>query len=208
MAGCPTIVFGLEGGEELDFDIVILAGGKSRRMGRDKAGLELAGKPLLEHALERASTWGGRQILVAGPPRDWLQAEYISDPPGFQPSSLLGFYAGLLASRSPWTLVTGCDMPFIQGELVALLWAAKNQGGAVAWWQNRRQPLPGLYPRHAAQVIGEMLAEDRFHLANLLDRLEPAVVWDLLAVDPEGFSFFNINSPLEFNMAKELIGSR
>lgn len=188
----------------MELDIVILAGGQSRRMGRDKAGMMLAGKTLLEHALDNARTWGGGRILVSGPPRDWVSAQYICDPPGHEPCSLLGFYAGILAGSSPWTLVTGCDMPFVKRELVELLWSVKNQGGAVAKWRNRLQPLPGLYPRRGAEVIAEMLKENRFHLANLLDRLEPVVVTDIGQVDPQGLSFFNINSREDLELARSL----
>ncbi|MDD4658769.1 MAG: molybdenum cofactor guanylyltransferase [Eubacteriales bacterium] len=181
-----------------------MAGGKSRRMGVDKAGIVLAGKTLLEHVLDQAASWGGNRILVAGPPRDWARAEYIPDPPEHQPSSLRGFYAGLIACSSPWALITGCDMPFVKGEVVSCLWAAKNAGGAVAWWQNRRQPLPGFYPRQGAEIIAAMLADNRFHLAGLLDRLQPAVARDIARVDPEGISFFNINSPDDLDLAERM----
>lgn len=196
-----------EWGEEMVFDIVILAGGLSRRMGRDKADVVLAGKTLLEHALDNARTWGGRRILVAGPPRAWPRAEYVPDPPGLPPSSLVGFYAGLLASSSPWVLISACDMPFIRREAVELLWAIRNAGGAVFRWQQRLQPLPGLYPRRAVPVIETMLAENRYHLANLLDRLEPAVA-DATAVDPLGESFFNINSPADLAAAETWVRRR
>lgn len=186
----------------MEFDIVILAGGSSRRMGRDKAGIRLGGKTLLEHSLDNADTWGGKNILVAGQARPWVHAQYVPDPPGHESSSLLGLYAGLLASSSPWVLFCGCDMPFIRREVVAMLWVSKNYGGAVARWQ-RLQPLPGLYPRRAIQVIEAMLAERRYHLANLLDRLAPGVVEEakIAATDPQGISFFNINSQQELAQA-------
>lgn len=194
---------------ELDLDVIILAGGKSRRMGSDKAGIELGGKSLLKHAMDNARSWGAKRILVAGPPRPWLQAEYISDPPGYEPSSLLGFYAGFLASGSPWSLVIGCDMPFLSREVVELLWTAKNQGGAVAQWQNRLQPMPGLYPRRAAQEAQDLLANKRFHLAALLDRLDPAVVPEaaILNLDPGGYSFYNVNSREELAAAETIIAT-
>lgn len=173
-------------------------------MGVDKAGIVLGGKTMLEHVLDKAASWGGNRILVAGPPRDWAQADYIPDPPEHQASSLRGFYAGLIACSSPWALITGCDMPFVKGEVVSCLWAAKNAGGAVAWWHNRRQPLPGFYPRQGAEIIAAMLADNRFHLANLLDRLQPAVAWDIARVDPEGISFFNINSPDDLDLAERM----
>lgn len=185
------------------FDILILAGGKSRRIGRDKAGILLAGQTLLGRVLAGAAAWGGKGIMVAGPPRDFCPAEYIPDPPGLPPSSLRGIYAGMLAAQSPWLLVTGCDMPFVQASLIERLWAAKNVGGAVAWWQNRRQPLPGFYPRSGQAAAAALLAEGRLHLAALLDCLQPAVVRDVGAVDPAGVSFFNLNTPDDLAQAKQ-----
>lgn len=193
--------------KSLDFDVLILAGGLSRRMGADKASLDLAGKTLLEHLLAGAAAWGGQDILVSGPPRDWPQARYVPDAPGHPPSSLRGIYTGLLVAASPWVLVVGCDMPFVRPEVVSRLWQEKNAGGAVAKWHNRLQPLPGLYPRQGAAVIAELLAENRFHLAALLDHLQPAVVRDIQQVDPEGWSFFNINTPEELAAARERLES-
>ena len=190
----------------MGFDAIILAGGKSRRMGRDKAGIELAGKTLLGHAVDNAQGWGASRILIAGPPRSWLDGEYVGDPPGFEPSSLLGFYAGMLASKSKWKLVVGCDMPFVGREIVKMLWHAKNQGGAVATWHNRLQPLPGLYPQHATEVIAKLLAQNRYHLAAVLDNLGPAVVSrdSVAEIDSRGLNFFNINSPDDYELAKKI----
>lgn len=188
------------------FDVLILAGGKSRRMGADKAGIVLGGKTLLEHVLDKAAGWGGNRILVAGPPREGVAAEFIPDPPQYKPSSLRGLYGGLQASSSPWILVAGCDMPFIKGEVISRLWNLKNSGGAVAWWHNRLQPFPGFYPRQGLPLIASMLAENRFHLAALLDRLQPAVDRDIALADPEGISFFNINTPEELAWAEARLG--
>jgi len=194
----------------MDLDVIVLAGGRSRRMGRDKAGIPLARKTLLEHVLANARTWGANRIVVAGPPRDWVRAQYIPDPPGYEPSSLLGLYAGMLGSQSPWRLVIGCDMPFVTGDLVQLLWDNRNAGGAAARWQKRLQPLPGLYPGHATEVIAGMLTQRRYHLTALLDKLEPTVVGEeqVAALDPSGSSFFNINSPDDLAMAREIMETR
>lgn len=194
----------------MEFDAIILAGGKSRRMGRDKADLELAGETLLARSMDNARSWGARRIFVAGPARGWQKAEYVSDPQGYEPSSLLGFYAGMLASDSAWKVVVGCDMPFVGKEMIHALWEAKNQGGAVATWHNRLQPLPGLFPREASEVIARLLEQNRFHLAAVLDYLNPGVVAreTIISFDPRGLSFFNINSPDEYELAQTLIQDR
>lgn len=172
-------------------------------MGRDKAGLSLGGKTLLEHVLERAKGWGGKRIMVAGPVRPWVAAEYIPDHTQHRPSSLRGFYGGLLAAGSPWVLVTGCDMPFVKKEVVSHLWREKNAGGAVAWWHNRLQPLPGFYPRLGAKAVAALLAGGSLHLTSLLDCLQSARIRDITTVDPEGLSFFNINTPDDLSLAEK-----
>ncbi|MTI96318.1 MAG: molybdenum cofactor guanylyltransferase [Firmicutes bacterium] len=193
----------------MELTVIILAGGRSRRMGVDKAGLDLAGERLLTRVYQRVIRWQPAEILISGPPRPWLAARYLPDPPGIQPSSLLGFYTGLLASKSRWNLVVGCDMPFVQREFVDLLWQHKNAGGAVARWQHRLQPLPGLYPATALEIITELFSERRYHLAALLDRLAPTALSpeQVAAVDPDGLSFFNINAPDDLTAAKHIMGT-
>ncbi len=187
--------------------VIILAGGKSRRMGRDKATMMLGEKTLLQWALDFADSESDN-VLVAGPERRGMEACYIDDLPGYPPSSLLGLASALDKAQGEWQLVIGCDMPFVRPTLVDLLRKSANDGGAVACWHNRVQPLPLLLPRSRALPAAlELLADNRFHLAALLDRLDPAVVpaQQVALADSEGHSFFNINSREDMDRARDML---
>lgn len=189
------------------FDVIILAGGRSRRMGQDKAVLRLGGKSLLEWTLALAER-SGDQVVVAGPPRPGIEANYVPDLPGFPTSSLLGLASALDGAAGQWQLAIGCDMPFVRPEFMRLLWQSRNCGGAVAMWHNRIQPLPMLLPRiPACSHSMDLLKAGRFHLAALLDKLEPAVVSkeQVAAVDGKGRSFFNINTLEDLDIARQII---
>lgn len=190
----------------MEFDAAILAGGRSRRMGQDKANIHLGSKTLLEICVEQAWSWQPRKVLVIGPERPLPGVKFIPDPPVGEPSSLKGVWVSLRAMESPWLLVLGCDMPFVAGELVKLLWQARSAGGSAAWWQGRLQPLPMLLPKDAAGVAEALLRQKRFHLAALQDQLLPGVVAEkqVQAVDPRGLSFFNINTPEDWALARTL----
>lgn len=191
----------------MNIDFIVLAGGRSRRMGSDKAVLKLGEKSLLQWALALAEANSGK-VVVAGPVRQGIKARYVPDIPGFPPSSLLGLASALQTAAGEWQLAIGCDMPFVRPELVRLLARSCNAGGAVAMWHNRIQPLPLLLPRAKALPLSlELLEAGRFHLAALLDRLEPAVVpaEEVARMDKSGLSFFNINSRDDLDTARKIM---
>ncbi len=176
-------------------------------MGRDKATMPLDKKPLLQWALDAAARESGN-VLVAGPARPGIDARYIEDLSGYPPSSLLGLASALDKATGEWQLVIGCDMPFVHSGLIDLLRKNANDGGAAACWHNRIQPLPLLLPRsRALPEAMVLLADNRFHLAALLDRLEPVVVSaeQVTLADSSGHSFFNINSRDDMDRAREIL---
>lgn len=156
------------------FDAVILAGGRSSRLGGvPKSQLVLAGATLLERSLQAAS--GARRIVVVGPDAETLPPHVLScreDPPFGGPAAAIaaGLAALAGASRSgadapaPLTLVLACDMPQVVDAVAALLEAMTGAGGAAAAGppaaadgavavsaDGRMQPLVGFYGTAALQ---------------------------------------------------------
>lgn len=133
------------------FDAIVLAGGRSSRLGGvPKAGLVLEGRTLLQRT--SAALRGARQLTVVGPePAAAVGAEghYVrEDPPFTGPAAAV--VAGLLADtgpRAPWCAVVACDMPRVADLLRVLL--AEARAGAelslVAVDDGREQPLAALY---------------------------------------------------------------
>jgi molybdopterin-guanine dinucleotide biosynthesis protein A len=114
-----------------NFAIVINAGGKSTRMGTDKALLNLGGKPLIEHILEQ--TLGlGDQIIVTNTPDRYaylglpMATDILPDK-----GALGGLYTCLQAATRPYALVLACDMPLVNRSFLEYMMALASQFEAV-----------------------------------------------------------------------------
>jgi molybdenum cofactor guanylyltransferase len=131
------------------FDALILAGGKSSRMGRDKALIDFEGCPLLLRQLETARKAGAQEIYVSAR----SEADYRSFPvsvladdyPGCGPIS--GLIAGLRRVSSPLLLVLAVDLPFVSPDLLRRLFGLCRPGqGAVPLSRGFYEPLAAFYP--------------------------------------------------------------
>jgi molybdopterin-guanine dinucleotide biosynthesis protein A len=178
----------------------VLAGGASRRMGRDKATLPVGGVELAAQALAVAARVASPVVLVAPPghPARRLTAGLVSDP-GRGPLAALA--AALDALDAEHVLVLAGDHPGLRVELLAHLIGLRARGEAVACRREPRlEPLVAVYQRAPALAAARArLAEpagDR-SLLGLLAALRTLVVaeaeWRLL--DPDGRSFVDLDDP-------------
>ncbi len=115
------------------FDALILAGGRSARMGADKPGLLVGGRPMLGSVLAAARAAGAAQLIVVGPARPGAAAQarqVQEEPPGAGPVPAL--CRGLAEVTAPAVVVLAADLPFLRaGPLRALLRAQPGAAGAV-----------------------------------------------------------------------------
>jgi molybdenum cofactor guanylyltransferase len=164
---------------------VILCGGRSRRMGRDKALVEVGGRPLVAILAERLATVAD-PILVA------------SGRPGRYAGPLGGLAAALAASPHPLLAAVAVDMPFASSEVVRLL-ASRCEGhdAAVPVTTGGREPLHAVYAATALPTARLALAEGPVALRAVLDRLRVRDVAqaEWRAADPEGRFAWNLNRP-------------
>jgi len=173
---------------------VLLAGGQSRRMGGgDKCLLELAGKPLLAHVIERLKPQTGTLVLNANG-----DLNRFAGP-------LAGVLAGLIWARenapeARWIVTAATDTPFFPNDLVAkLLDATKDQYPAIALAQSngRVHPVFGLWPVALADDLHEALTSGTRKVLHWTGRHTTTTAEFQLAqtgaatLDP----FFNVNSP-------------
>ncbi len=173
--------------------VVILAGGKSKRLGTDKALLEWQGKPLLLQLVERFKR-AGFSVIVAGGPSEWAQrlqgmpAPIVADLPaheGFGP--LAGIEAGFLSIKTqspaprpsspvPFIGVVACDLPLADPNL--LYWLAEKIGDAdavVPIVDGEPQPLHAVYARSCLpHLVAQLESQDK-SVKSFLKRLK--VVW-------------------------------
>jgi len=189
---------------------VILAGGRSSRMGVErKALLDLAGRSLLARVMERIQPQVISLLLSCeGETGDFdgfglpLVPDLLPDHQG----PLAGLYSALqyLADREleDSLVLCPCDAPFVPGKLVSELVSAGQEGQAVVIaWHGVLQPTFSLWHCHHLPVIREALLERRLGgPRQVLERI-PHTVLDWPETEPP--PFFNINTPADLASAKQ-----
>lgn len=201
----------------------ILAGGRSSRMARDKAWLELAGVPLvlrIARAVEplvssvtmighRASDAGRFEILGLAAIADRIPARAASGESSCGP--LGGIVTALNSTQCSWNLVLACDLAYITTTWLEWLLgrASASEGtGAQAVVPERTggvEPLAAVYRKECAQVLAEALGRGVRKVSEALGDLRveriPEAKWR--ALDPEGNVLANMNTPEEYARACE-----
>jgi molybdopterin-guanine dinucleotide biosynthesis protein A len=154
---------------------VVLVGGRSRRMGRDKAGLSLGGIPLWRRQLGVLERAGARPVLLALRPRQRSFGERGREIRDRQADAgpLGGLHAALSALPSAqWVAVLAVDMPHIDGAWFRWLRALCRPGvGAVVVEPEGYQPLAAIYPASALAVVARRLRGRRLALQGLVAEL-------------------------------------
>jgi len=215
-----------------DCTAIILAGGDSQRMGRDKANMLLGDQTLLQRVIATMQQIFPHVIVSVRQPRPEINLLQICDE---QPDS--GPLAGLVASlghvTTPWAFAVACDMPFVVPSMVEYLASyrskppsvppcqGENQGrrlrlspdkgvrglgrlegvgsqAVVPIVQEHPQPLAAFYASSCLAAMREHLADSgKKSLRAVLEQLQVRYVDDaeLLRVDPELRSFFDLDTP-------------
>lgn len=203
---------------------IVLAGGKSRRMGRDKAFLDFGGMPLIARVIERVRRVCTEVIIVANDVDAYahLGARVVKDVyPG--KGSLGGIYSGLLAAREEHALVVACDLPFLNETLLRYLIALASQADVViprahaprgsAQYATRYTQLDvkesglqathAIYSKRCLEPIRARLLANDLRIINFFDEVRVRVVEpeEIAPFDPQGWSFFNVNTPEDLEQA-------
>lgn len=192
-------------GQRLPACGVILAGGRSSRMGQNKALLHLQGETLVARQARKFQAWFQQTVLVTNEPERYqaLSLPMVPDRhPGGGP--LAGIEAGLGISEFPWAFVAAVDLPFLERGLVDRLWV--NTSGHLAVVprpQGQWEPTCAFYHRDCRPVISEMLEAGRQRAYLLYETVAvKAVEGDGLAGLPADRLFFNVNTPSDLAQAE------
>jgi molybdopterin-guanine dinucleotide biosynthesis protein A len=144
----------------MSFSAVILAGGQSSRMGRDKAALELAGETLLARQIRLVQAAGAAEVFISGRAgRDDTKFGCPVLADNFpQAGPLAGIESALQKCCNPLLLVLAVDMPLMSAAVLEEL--LKKSGvriGVIPRLAGRAEPLAALYPSLAAPLATELL---------------------------------------------------
>jgi molybdopterin-guanine dinucleotide biosynthesis protein A len=198
---------------------IILAGGRSSRMGTPKAALEWHGSTLLRRVVGIVGRAAGGPVVVVRAPGQALPSlpeavEVVEDAhEGRGP--LQGIAAGLHAvrDRAPVAYVSSTDVPLLHPRFVARVIAALEDDVDVALPHVRGfpQPLSAAYRTELADTVERLIAEERMRPAFLFEacrvrRLDAAALLEdpaLAALDPELDSVLNLNEPADYDAARE-----
>ncbi len=156
-----------------DATAVILAGGKSSRMGQPKALLRFAGEPLIVHMVRRLGRLFSDTVVVAAPEQvlPALPSTIVRDDVAHQ-GPVGGIYYGLKAARREICFVTSCDAPFLNLRLIAYLMAQiSDYDVVVPFTQNRFQPLHAVYRKQVAPLLKEQLERGELRPIFLYDKV-------------------------------------
>ncbi len=177
----------------------VLAGGMSRRFGRNKALEVFRGKRLIDHGLETLRPFCDPLFVVANDLEPYydVRASLVRDilP---REGPLGGIFTALFFSPHDWLLVKATDMPFLKPGLVEGMLAAREGADLVAPLRGGYfEPLLALYSKRCIPVIAEALEKGERQIVSFYKKMRVKTIgeeeWRLW--DPEGASFRNVNTP-------------
>ena len=195
-----------------DVSGIVLAGGMSRRLGRNKALEPVGGEALIRQVTGRLSKIADETIVVAA---DAEQARVLPLPASARVAldlypgkgSLGGIFSGLSASQTTWAIVVACDMPFLNLELLRhMLDLREGHDVVVPVLDGRPEPTHAVYSRTCLPHIEKRLQADDLKIARFFDEVRVKYVPqdDLARFDPDFLSFFNVNTQEDLDRALAL----
>ena len=188
---------------------ILLAGGKSRRMGEDKRFLLVGGQTLFERSLSILRSLFPNVLVVIAQDSPPLQAE-VPVLRDLVPDcgSLGGLYTGLEHASTQHVFVVACDMPFLDPQAVQYVVELRADADIVmAQRENGLQPMHALYSKRCLPVIEGMVKARHLKIQEIVSdpslnvRLISKV--ELSRIDPEGRSFLNVNTPADLEAARK-----
>lgn len=200
------------------FGALILAGGRSRRIGRSKALMKLGGKSLLLHMIERLRGFVREIVVVIGKDDELGTYRHIPTSEvtitrdavaGRGP--LAGILTGMGEMRSEYTAVLPCDSPFILKDVLKFLFdRARGADAAIPRWPNGYiEPLHAVYKVSSALSAAEnAMGEGRLAIRNMIEGLGKVVYVgtdEIRRFDPKLSTFFNINSQEDVRAAVKVL---
>ena len=204
-------------GTQLNASGIVLAGGRSRRLGRAKALEPFQGEPLIRRVIDRLSRITDDLVFVVNDheqasalpisSRDIdLTYDIVIDkyPDG---GSLGGIYTGLLAANSQWAFVVACDMPFLNVELMRHMLSMRDgQDVVVPRTDGYPEPTHALYNKSCLPFIEKRLKRDDLKIARFFDEIRVRFLEEaeVRGLDGDLLSFFNVNTQADLDRALTL----
>ena len=200
-------------GKSIRVSGVIMAGGVSQRLGKNKALERIGGRTLIERVVDILVPLTTEVLVVVAQPE---QAAAFRLPPSVRvvsdrypgKGSLGGIFTGLDASAEPWSLVVACDMPFLSRELLRYLRGESSDVDVVVpLLGGQIEPLHALYSKACLTPMERMVRAGDLKIAPLFEAVRVRYVDEgtIDRIDPRHLSFFNINTQADLQEARRLL---
>jgi molybdenum cofactor guanylyltransferase len=198
---------------EIEISAIVLAGGKSSRMGQDKALLSVEGLPLLRRVYDVAQQCANKVYVVTPwqfryqsilPDTCQFIPEVVSAPDGNPHGPLLGFAQGLAHIQTAWVLLLACDLPCLQAATLqewamTLTTIEENTIALLPRHQKGWNPLCGFYRQCCFSSLNHFINQGGRSFQNWLAS-QP--IQELLLTEPQ--MLFNCNTPADLTLLKKL----
>lgn len=191
----------------LPVTVAIQAGGQSRRMGSNKAFVDVNGRTMIELVIERVRGLGTELLLVANDTEAFAHLGLPTFPdvyPGCGP--LAGIYTAVAHAGQPHTLVVACDMPYLQRPLLRhLLLLRATADAVVPRWGTHPEPLHAVYSKACLPAMERRLQAGWLKVADFLAEVSVRYVEreEIARFDGDGRSFTNVNTPADLQALRE-----
>ncbi len=186
---------------------IILCGGRSKRMGKDKGSMVINGKPMVLHVIDTILDLADEIILVL---RDEVQVKsyrkfFMGDYKSLKivcdktkdQGPLIGILTGLSKIKSDYAQILPCDSPFISRDFILKMFKRaeeENFDAIVPVWQNGHiEPLHSIYKRTVMDTINVLIRENRMDVRSLIQNIHVRYI-NVEELDRSTKSFQNINT--------------
>jgi len=185
---------------------VILAGGKSRRIGYNKALLRVGGKTIIERVLASLKEITDVLLIVTNSPEEYafLNIPMAQDiVPG--KGAFGGIYTALAFSDTPYSLVAACDMPFLSSDFLRYMAELKvGYDIVIPKHSLGYEPLCAIYAKTCMPKIEHLLKAGRLKIAELFPMVRTRYIGEgeIKPYDSSGMLFFNVNTQKDYLRAQ------
>ncbi|UCG26236.1 MAG: molybdenum cofactor guanylyltransferase [Chloroflexota bacterium] len=190
-----------------DYTTVIMAGGRSSRMGTDKAFVPLLGKPMIEHVLDSVDGLGSEKIIITNSIERYRYLGLPLFADIYEGSGPLGgLHTALVHAKCEHLLVVACDMPWLNRDLLEYMVSLRATADVIVpRWTKFPEPLHAVYSKACLKPVTDSLESRTLKLIAFYGQVRVRYLdRDVLSrFDAAGRSFANINTLEDLRQAGE-----
>lgn len=193
---------------------ILLAGGKSSRLGTDKAKVKLDGESVMIQAIAEKLSGLSEDIVVSTNGRRYeditIPVRWAIDVrPGA--GSLMGLYSGLLSAKHDYAVAVACDMPFINIELLKyMISLPRDYDALLPKIGEQTEQLHSIYSKNCLPKMEKYLNSGHLKITSFMDEIDVKYVDEdiINKYDPRHLSFFNVNTAQQLNEAQDILKNK